>query len=103
MQVRALADFLMGAFGVSIRRACRALRFNLSTYFYRQRRPDQAPLRMRLRELAAARVRYGYLRLHVLLRREGWMVNHKRVYRLYKLEGLSLRLKTPLRSPENWF
>ena len=95
MQVRALADFLMGAFGVSIRRACRALRFNLSTYFYRHRRPDQAPLRMRLRELAAARVRYGYLRLHVLLRREGWHVNHKRVYRLYKLEGLSLRLKTP--------
>lgn len=50
---------------------------------------------MRLKELSAARVRYGYLRLHVLLRREGWQVNHKRVYRLYKLEGLSLRLKTP--------
>jgi putative transposase len=50
---------------------------------------------MRLRELAAARVCYGYLRLHILLRREGWQVNHKRVYRLYKLEGLSLRLKTP--------
>ena len=47
-----------------------------------------------MRELAAARVRYGYLRLHVLLRREGWVVNHKRVYRLYQLEGLSLRLKT---------
>lgn len=48
---------------------------------------------MRLRELAAARVRYGYRRLHVLLHREGWRVNHKRVYRLYQLEGLSLRLK----------
>jgi hypothetical protein len=47
---------------VSIRRACRALRFNLSTYFYRHRRPDQAPLRMRLRELAASRVRYGLVR-----------------------------------------
>ena len=93
--MRGLAEFLMAAFGVSIRRACRALRFNLSTYFYRHRRSDQAALRMRLRELAATRVRYGYLRLHVLLRREGWMVNHKRVYRLYKLEGLSLRLKTP--------
>lgn len=91
--MRGLTEFLMAAFGVSIRRACRALRFNLSTYFYRHRRSDQAALRMRLRELAAARVRYGYLRLHVLLRREGWMVNHKRVYRLYKLEGLSLRLK----------
>lgn len=95
MQVRGLAEFLRAAFGVSIRRACRALRFNLSTYFYRHRRPDQTALKMRLRELAAARVRYGYLRLHVLLRREGWLVNHKRVYRLYKLEGLSLRLKTP--------
>ena len=86
---------MMAAFGVSIRRACRVLRFNLSTYFYRHRRDDQAALVLRLKELAAARVRYGYLRLHVLLRREGWAVNHKRVYRLYKFEGLSLRLKTP--------
>jgi putative transposase len=71
------------------------LRFNLSTYFYSHRRDDQAALGLRLKELAAARVRYDYLRLHVLLRREGWPVNHKRVYRLYKQGGLSLRLKTP--------
>jgi len=50
-------------------------------------------LRIRLKDLAAARVRYGYRRLHILLRREGWQVNVKRVYRLYKQEGLSLRLK----------
>lgn len=49
---------------------------------------------MRLKELAGVRVRYGYRRLHVLLQREGWHVNVKRVYRLYRLEGLSLRLKT---------
>lgn len=49
---------------------------------------------MRIRELAAARVRYGYRRLHVLLQREGWKVNAKRVFRLYRLEGLSLRLKS---------
>jgi putative transposase len=49
---------------------------------------------MRIRDIAAARVRYGYRRLHVLLSREGWHVNHKRVYRLYRLQGLSLRLKT---------
>ena len=49
---------------------------------------------MRIRDLAAARVRYGYRRLHVLLSREGWHINHKRVYRLYRLQGLSLRLKT---------
>ena len=48
---------------------------------------------LRLRDLAAARVRYGYRRLHVLLRREGWRVNHKRVYRLYREEGLGIRVK----------
>lgn len=52
---------------------------------------------MRLKELAQARVRYGYRRLHVLLRREGWTANHKRVYRLYKQEGLVIRPKTPRR------
>jgi putative transposase len=52
---------------------------------------------MRLKELAAARVGYGYRRLHVLLRREGWRVNHKRVYRLYRQEGLGLRRKPPRR------
>jgi putative transposase len=49
---------------------------------------------MRLRDLAASRVRWGYRRLHILLLREGWKVNHKRIHRLYKLEGLNLRLKT---------
>ncbi|BFL66325.1 hypothetical protein SKB0092_44040 (plasmid) [Roseomonas mucosa] len=52
---------------------------------------------MRLRDLAAVRVRYGYRRLHVLLRREGWAVNHKRVHRLYAEEGLSIRTKLPRR------
>ena len=52
---------------------------------------------MRLKDLAASRVRYGYRRLHVLLRREGWQVNHKRVYRLYSEEGLSIRTRTPRR------
>jgi putative transposase len=54
---------------------------------------DQTRLRTRLRELAAARPRFGYPRLHILLRREGWHVNIKRVYRLYKLEGLEVRTK----------
>ncbi len=65
-----------------------------SSYYYRQHRDPQVELRVRLKDLAGARVRYGYRRLHALLVREGWSVNHKRVYRLYKLEGLSLRLKT---------
>lgn len=52
---------------------------------------------MRIREIATARVRYGYRRIEVLLRREGWVVNHKRVYRLYREEGLNLRSKRPKR------
>ncbi len=52
---------------------------------------------MRIKELAEARVRYGYRRLHVLLQREGWQVNHKRRYRLYSEEGLSIRPRSPRR------
>lgn len=72
---------------------CRVIRFGRSTFYWKSRAKDQTPLRMRLRELAAARPRFGYPRLHVLLRREGWKVNIKRVYRLYKLEGLEVRTK----------
>ena len=57
----------------------------------------QSELRVRLRDLAAARVRYGYLRLWLLLRRERYSVNHKRIYRLYREEGLGIRPKTPRR------
>ena len=52
---------------------------------------------MRIKELAATRVRYGYRRIHVLLRREGWEINHKRTHRLYRELGLQLRNKTPKR------
>ena len=63
----------------------------LSTHRYRSTKDEQAPLRMRLKELAATRVYYGYRRLHILLRREGWDVNAKRIYRLYREEGLAVR------------
>ncbi len=66
---------------------------NLSTRYYRSRARDQSALRIRLRDLAQVRVRYGYRRLHILLQREGWKVNHKLVYRLYTEESLSLRIK----------
>lgn len=54
-------------------------------------------MRKRIRDLAEIRVSYGYKRIHVMLQREGWKVNHKRVYRLYKLEGLAMRTKKPRR------
>ncbi len=62
-----------------------------STMRYRSRRPLQEALRLRLRQLAATHVRYGYRRLTVLLRRQGWAVNAKRVYRLYDEEQLKVR------------
>lgn len=86
---------LQAVYDVSERRACRATGFHRSSQRYRSRRDPQTELRMRLKELAAARVRYGYRRLHVLLRREGWPVNAKRVYRLYWEEGLAIRSKGP--------
>lgn len=92
-QKRECVRFLQVGFRISERRACQVIGYRRSSYRYRSQAQDQTALRMRLRELAAVRVRYGYRRLHVLLRREGWQVNHKRVYRLYRLEGLSLRLK----------
>jgi putative transposase len=91
---RELVQFLRLGFQVSERRACRVIPIDRATQRYRSHRDDQVALRMRLRDLATVRVRYGYRRLHVLLQREGWQVNHKRVFRLYRQEGLSLRLKT---------
>lgn len=94
---RSLAVWLQDVFRVSQRRACRALRLSRSSAQYQSRRPPQAPLRARLRALAGVRVSYGYRRLHVLLAREGWQVNHKRVHRLYTEEGLTLRRRRPKR------
>jgi putative transposase len=94
---REVVRHLQGAYAVGERRACHATGFWRSSQRYRSRRDPQTELRMRLRDLAAARVRYGYRRLHVLLRREGWPVNHKRTYRLYSEEGLSIRPKLPRR------
>jgi putative transposase len=73
-----------------------------SSYHYKGRRGVQAELKQRIKEIAEARLRYGYRRIHVLLRREGWAVNQKRVRRLYRETGLQLRNKTPSRSNEIW-
>lgn len=83
--------------GVSIRRACEALRFDTSSYHYKSRRAGQAGLELRIKEICETRVRYGYRRVHVLLRREGWRVNIKRARRVYNELGLQLRNKRPKR------
>jgi putative transposase len=68
-----------------------------SSYYYRKTMNQYDALRQRMMEIAKARPRYGYRRVHVLLLREGWRVNHKQLYRIYKEEGLSLRYKRPKR------
>ena len=83
--------------GISIRRACKALKFDTSTYHYKSRRTGQAGLERRIREICETRVRYGYRRVHVLLRREGWMINMKKTRRIYNELGLQLRNKHPKR------
>lgn len=69
-----------------------------STFNYKPRPKNDEALLARIHEIALTRVRYGYWRIYTLLRREGWYVNHKRVYRLYKQEGLNLRSKRPRRN-----
>src|SRR5438477_10089026 len=72
--------------------ACGVMTMAVSSYRYQTRRWDE-PLRTRLVELAREKPRFGYRRLHVLLRRNGERVNHKRVHRVYREAGLSLRRK----------
>lgn len=86
------------AYQVSERRACSALGFPRSSHRYESVRDERAELRIRLRDLAASRVHYGYRRLHILLQREGWQVGHTLVYRIYKEEGLSIRRRRPRRN-----
>jgi putative transposase len=83
--------------GVSIRRACRVLSVDTSTYHYKSRRHGQAGLEARIKVICETRVRYGYRRVHVLLRREGWVINQKKTRRIYNELGLQLRHKTPKR------
>jgi putative transposase len=92
-----LVDEFRGTWTVSIRRACSVLRTETSTYHYEGKRRSQAAPVKRIKEIAETRVRYGYCRIQLLLKREGWPVNAKRIHRLYKELGLQLRNKGPKR------
>jgi putative transposase len=91
-QVRRQAvDVLREERRFGITRACGLAGISRSLYGYRSRRPVPAGLRERISELAGEKRRYGYRRIHILLRREGWRVNRKRTYRLYREAGLAVR------------
>ena len=77
--------------GHSQRRACGLAGIDPRVYRYRSTRPDDGAIRQRLRDLAGERRRFGYRRLHILLRREGIKLNHKKLYRLYQEERLTVR------------
>jgi putative transposase len=88
----------MQRFGSSQRQALRVVSLSASVYFYRSIARDAEALTMRIKEIAHTRVHYGYRRIHVMLRREGYKDNVKRIYRLYREQGLSLRHKRPKRN-----
>ena len=88
---RIAAAHLRQTYAVSQRRACRVIGADRTSIRYCRRRPDDTAIRLRLRELAASRRRFGYRRLHVLLEREGTHLNHKRLRRLYAEERLHVR------------
>ena len=87
----------MNDYRVSNRRACKVISLQRSSWFYKGKARNDSVLRERIRDIAQTRVRYGSRRIATLLRREGWRDNHKRIHRLYCLEGLNLRSKRPRR------
>ena len=85
--------YLVGAYRVSERHACGLVMLPRATHRYQSSREPLTELRLRMRELAQTRIRYGYRKIRVLLIREGWTVGKKLVYRLYREEGLGLRMR----------
>ena len=84
-------SWAIGEKDYSQRRACRLVGLEPKTYRYVSTRPDDTALRQRLKELALERRRFGYRRLHIMLRREGIVLNRKKLYRLYREERLTVR------------
>jgi len=95
---RELVTELITNYGARIRKVCAVIGLSRVVYLYRSVERDSTALVMRIKEIAQTRVHYGYRRVHVMLKREGFKDNHKRVYRLYRDQGLSLRHKRPKRN-----
>src|SRR5205823_3690631 len=88
---RQAAGFLQADFDVSERRACSVIGLPRATCRYESVKLEDPQLRKDLRQLAAERPRFGYRRLHLMMRRKGWSINHKLIYRIYRQEGLTVR------------
>lgn len=115
-QRRAVVTYWLERYPTSARRACNLIGLSRSRWHHQARRPARPELRERLKALAGQRPRWGYQRLHYLLRREGWVVNHKLVLRLYREERLAIArrrgkkrvavprvpLPVPLGATERW-
>ncbi len=83
----------MTRYRVSARRACHLSHFSRAAWCRPSQAKDQSSLRRQIREIAASRPCFGYSCIHVMLRREGWRVNRKRVHQPYRLDGLQLHMR----------
>jgi putative transposase len=84
-------SYIRESLGLSERKSCILVNISVSAYRYRPKEDNDVVLRHRLRELAGQRKRFGSPRLHIMLKREKLVVNHKRTERIYREEGLALR------------
>lgn len=96
--MKSVVEYMVASHGYSERRACRLTRQHRSTQRKPSTRDPRLALRQRMREIVATRIRFGYRRVHIMLRREGWSVGRNLVYRVYREEGLALRSKRPRRN-----
>ena len=95
--MKQVVDYVTRVHGYSQRRACTLTRQHRSTQRKPSTRDPLTELRQRMHEIVATRIRYGYRRVHVMLKRAGWEVGKHIVYRVYREEGLCLRVKRPRR------
>lgn len=89
---RALVEWVRGCFRINVRRTCRLAQCSRTAWYMANVTKEQSALRMPIRAIAQVRPRFGFRRIHVMRRREGWLVNRNRVHGLYRLEGLQLRM-----------
>lgn len=94
---REVVNYIVSHYGVKLRWACTLIKQTRSTQYYQSVKDPKTALRQRMHEIARTRVRYGYRRIHVLLKREGWQLGRNQAFRLYQEEQLQLRSKLPRR------